>query len=55
MRGEDLIVGAGIAGCLLARSLLRRGRRVHVVDAGRASAASASAAWLINPVTGDAL
>ncbi len=47
-----MIVGQGLAGTLLAWSLLRRGERVLVVDDAHRTAASRTAAGLINPVTG---
>lgn len=51
-RPEFLLVGQGLAGSCLALALQRRGRRVLVVDAGRAHAASTVAAGLINPLAG---
>lgn len=47
-----LIVGQGLAGSLLARAFLARGRSVLVVDRENPSAASRVAAGLVNPVTG---
>ncbi|MBS3804081.1 MAG: FAD-dependent 5-carboxymethylaminomethyl-2-thiouridine(34) oxidoreductase MnmC [Oleiphilaceae bacterium] len=41
-QGDTVIIGAGIAGALLARNLAERGRSVTVMDAGTASAAGAS-------------
>lgn len=49
---DYLVVGQGLAGSLLARALLARGRGVLVVDEERPSAASRIAAGLVNPVTG---
>lgn len=49
---DCLIVGQGLAGSLLARAFLARGRSVLVVDDGNPSAASRVAAGLVNPVTG---
>ena len=47
-----LIVGAGLAGCVLARQLESRGQPFQISgDPGRASAADV-AAGIINPVTG---
>jgi glycine oxidase len=45
-------VGQGLAGSLLAWQLLRRGRRVLVVDDRHRGSSSMVAAGLINPVTG---
>lgn len=50
-----LIVGQGLAGTLLAHALIERGQRVLVADPGHHQAASAVAAGLINPVTGQRL
>lgn len=52
---DVLIVGQGLAGSLLAWSLLRRGQRVLVLDDGHRSAASTVAAGLLNPITGQRL
>ncbi|MEX2381386.1 MAG: FAD-binding oxidoreductase [Opitutales bacterium] len=49
---DYLIVGQGLAGSLLARALLARGRTVLVIDEENPSAASRVAAGLVNPVTG---
>jgi glycine/D-amino acid oxidase-like deaminating enzyme len=51
---EFLVVGQGLAGTALTWALLRRGRRVLVVDGDRTSA-SRLAAGLITPVTGKRL
>ncbi|WGS87464.1 FAD-dependent oxidoreductase [Methylomonas sp. UP202] len=51
MKIDVLIVGQGLAGSLLAWTLLRRRLRVVLVDDGRESA-SKVAAGLINPITG---
>lgn len=40
--GDIVIIGAGIAGCLLAHNLAQRGRRVTVLDAGHDAGAGAS-------------
>lgn len=48
---DFLILGRGLAGCLLADALLQGGQRVVVVGDNRASS-SAVAAGLFNPVTG---
>ena len=52
MQVDFLIVGQGLAGSLLAKALLRRGRTVHVVDDRWKSAASQVAAGLMTPLTG---
>ena len=49
---EYLIMGQGLAGSLLAWELIRRGRKVCVIDNGHRHASSWVAAGLINPVTG---
>jgi glycine/D-amino acid oxidase-like deaminating enzyme len=52
MQVDFLIVGQGLAGSLLAKALLRRGRTVQVVDDGWKSASSQVAAGLMTPLTG---
>jgi len=52
MQVDFLIIGQGLAGSLLAKELLRRGRTVRVVDDGWRSAASQVAAGLMTPLTG---
>ncbi len=47
-----LVIGQGIAGTLLAWSLLRRGAVVHLADGDLPGGASSVAAGIINPVTG---
>lgn len=47
-----LVVGQGIAGTVLARTLMRRGAAVHITDAHYPCQSSAAAAGVINPVTG---
>lgn len=49
---DYLIIGQGLAGSLLAWTLLRRGQRVHLFDDHHASSASMAAAGLINPLGG---
>lgn len=51
-RADYLIVGQGLAGSILARLLVNRGKQVVVVDRNDPSAASRVAAGLVNPVTG---
>lgn len=51
MQVDFLIVGQGLAGSLLAWEMLKRGKRVIVVDPGMENA-STVAAGIINPVTG---
>lgn len=46
------MVGQGVAGTLLAWSLLRRGAQVRVADGDLPGASSSVAAGIINPVTG---
>jgi glycine/D-amino acid oxidase-like deaminating enzyme len=52
MQVDFLIVGQGLAGSLLAKELLRRGRTVQVVDDRWKSSASQVAAGLMTPLTG---
>jgi len=52
MQVDFLIVGQGLAGSLLAKALLRRGRSVHVVDDRWKSSSSQVAAGLMTPLTG---
>lgn len=47
-----LVIGQGIAGTLLAWSLLRRGAAVHLADGDLPGGSSSVAAGIINPVTG---
>ena len=49
---DYLIIGHGLAGATLARTLRRRGRRVVVLDAPQPDSATRVAAGLINPVAG---
>ena len=49
---DEAIIGQGLAGSILAWSLLRAGRRVIVIDDDHRSAASTVAAGLINPLAG---
>ena len=52
MQVDFLIIGQGLAGSLLAKELLRRGRKVHVVDDRWKSSSSQVAAGLMTPLTG---
>ncbi len=52
MTANYLIVGQGLAGSVLALTLLEQGQRVHVLNTFREGASSAAAAGLFNPVTG---
>ncbi|MDH5328239.1 MAG: FAD-binding oxidoreductase [Gammaproteobacteria bacterium] len=52
---DILIIGQGLAGSLLAWTLLKSGQRLHIVDDVHPNAASRVAAGLINPVTGQRL
>lgn len=52
MQVDFFIVGQGLAGSLLAKALLRRGRTVHVVDDRWKSSSSQVAAGLMTPLTG---
>ncbi|TLM88543.1 FAD-binding oxidoreductase [Hymenobacter jeollabukensis] len=49
---DYLIIGHGLAGATLARTLRQRGRRVVVLDAQQPDSATRVAAGLINPVAG---
>jgi glycine oxidase len=49
---DYIIVGQGIAGTMLAHFLLKRNKKVMLVDAYQASSASNVAAGLLNPITG---
>ncbi|HVI45491.1 MAG TPA: FAD-binding oxidoreductase [Chitinophaga sp.] len=51
-RVDYLIVGQGIAGTMLSWFLLRAGKRVIMMDDGKANSASRVAAGIINPVSG---
>ena len=51
MKIDFLIIGQGLAGSLLAWELIKRGKKVMVIDNGKESASSVSAG-LINPVSG---
>jgi glycine oxidase len=49
---DDIIVGGGLAGCLMAFELISNGRKVLLIDEGQAYSSSAVAAGIINPITG---
>ncbi len=49
---DYLVVGQGLAGSVLALTLLARGRSVVVADDAHRTAASLAAAGIINPITG---
>jgi glycine oxidase len=53
--GDYLIVGQGLAGSLLACLLQMEGKNVLVIDNGHRTAASLSAAGIMNPITGKRL
>jgi glycine/D-amino acid oxidase-like deaminating enzyme len=55
MNVDYLLVGQGISGTLLSRSLIKEGASVLVIDDGNASASSRVAGGVINPVTGKRL
>lgn len=50
-----VVVGQGLAGTLLAWELVRRGRRVLIIDEGEAVTSSKIAAGIITPITGKRL
>ena len=52
MQVDFLIIGQGLAGSLLVKELLRRGRTAHVVDDRWKSSSSQVAAGLLTPLTG---
>ncbi len=49
---DYLVVGAGLAGTVLAHQLLKRGHKTIIVNNGTMQAASMVAAGLYNPITG---
>ena len=55
MNIDYLIIGQGISGTLLSRSLIKEGKKVIVIDDGNSSASSKVASGIINPVTGKRL
>ena len=54
-RIDCLIVGQGLAGSLLAWSLMQQGLAVHIIDNQHKHSSSVVAAGLVNPVTGKRL
>ena len=52
MQRDFLIVGAGLAGCLAAWELTKRGKTFLLIDDPSVGSASQTAAGIINPVTG---
>ncbi len=55
MTVDYLIVGQGISGTLLSRSLISEGKRVVVIDEGKEAVSSKVASGVINPITGKRL
>ena len=55
MTVDYLIVGQGISGTLLSRSLISEGKRVVVIDEGKEAVSSKVASGVINPLTGKRL
>jgi len=55
LRTDVLIIGAGLAGSLLAWRLMQAGKAVHILHNPKLTSASRVAAGLINPVTGQRL
>ncbi|MDQ6957125.1 MAG: FAD-dependent oxidoreductase [Mariprofundaceae bacterium] len=55
LRTDVLIIGAGLAGSLLAWRLIQAGKSVHILHNPKLTSASRVAAGLINPVTGQRL
>ncbi len=55
LRTDVLIIGAGLAGSLLAWRLMQAGKSVHILHNPKLTSASRVAAGLINPVTGQRL
>ena len=52
---DTIIVGHGIAGAVLAHTLMERGQRVRVIDAGEPVTSSKIAAGIVTPITGQRL
>lgn len=49
---DYLIIGQGVAGTVLAFSLLAKGKKIQIVDAGHQYGSSMVAAGIVNPITG---
>ena len=52
---DFLIIGQGLAGSILAYSLIKRGKRILVLDNQHQHSSSLVAAGIINPITGQRL
>ena len=52
---DYLIIGQGLAGTILAHTLITRGQRVMVIDNAHSGSSSKVAAGIINPITGPRL
>ena len=52
---DYLIIGQGLAGTILAHTLITRGQRVMVIDNAHTGSSSKVAAGIINPITGPRL
>lgn len=52
MRYDYLIIGQGISGTMLSWALMRRGKKVLVIDQSKPATATKVASGVINPVTG---
>jgi len=52
MNIDYLIIGQGIAGTVLAFSLLQKGKKILIIDAGNQYGSSVVAAGIVNPITG---
>lgn len=55
LRIDALIIGAGLAGSLLAWRLMQAGKKIHILHNPALTSASRVAAGLVNPVTGQRL
>ena len=52
MDADYLIVGQGIAGTLVAHELIKRGKKIRLIDKGHQHISSSVAAGVVNPITG---
>ena len=52
MKYDYIIVVQGIAGTLLTHLLIKKGKKVFVIDNGHKSSSTKIAAGLMNPITG---